>query len=211
MKQLCYYILAVALIFAVCYLIVDSRQAPAAPPAETAGATDLPGSPGPDGPASGSDLYIPEPLSEDAQAALDALYGELRTQDCLCAVAYLGAVPAGTPLAEYLERSGTLTELAEQGGAYRFLPELTPAQCGSGGFTMLYCLVPLSEQAPVCIRAGDRELYRSETGGPVLFTADSNGFQVSIKAPEGEPRELSVMPGSDGRPAAQPGLLDFTK
>ena len=216
MKQIVYYIVALVLLLAVCCAIIVGRRQPAAPPTETNGVTDpqrpsTVTSPGPESPASGTDLYLPEPLSAEAQEALDGLYERLRSEDCLCALAYLGTVPGETPLAEYLERSGLLTELAEQGDAYRFLPELTPAQCAAGGFTMLYCLVQQSDCAGVRIRAGDKTLYRREACVPVLFTADGGGGQLSITTAVGETRDISLTPRADGSFAPQPGLLDFTQ
>lgn len=213
MKQLCYYILAIAMIFGLCFLIVRSQRPQTELPTETGGATD-PGTPvtgTPEAPVSGSDLYLPEPFSEAAQVALDALSDALRTDDRLCAVAYLGTVPAETSLAEHLERSGMLTALAEAHGAYAFLPELTPANCASGGFSRLYCLVLLPESAALRIWAGETELYQGEAGAAVLFTAPDSGFRLSLRTAAGEDRELSVTLQPDGTPAPQTGLLDFTE
>ena len=215
MKQLICYILALVVLLAVCCVIVLGRRQPAAPPAETDGVTQpqrpsTVTSPQPESPASGTDLYLPEPLSEEALAALEDIYGELQGQDCRFALAYLGTVPAGTPLAEYLEGSGTLTELAKLGGAYRFLPEMTPAQCAEGGFTRLYCLVPRAGCGGLRVQAGDKLLYQSESDTPVLFTADGDGVRVSITAPEGETQEFSLTLQADGTLEPQPGILDFT-
>ena len=215
MKRLICYLLALAALLALCCVIVLGRRQPAAPPTETDGVTQpqrpsTVTSPQPESPASGTDLYLPEPLSEEALTALEGLYGELQSQDCRLALAYLGTVPAGTPLAEYLERSGTLTELAKRGGAYRFLPEMTPAQCAEGGFTQLYCLVPQAGCGGLRVQAGDKLLYQSESDTPVLFTADGDGVQVSVTTPEGETQVFSLTPQADGIFGSQTGILDFT-
>ena len=224
MKNIILYILAVAVLFAACYLIVSARRSAETPPAKTAEPTapqqpSTASPPGPDGtkepdvtavPASGTDLYIPEPLSGTARAALDGLYGQMRSQDCQLALAWLGTVPADTPLAEYLERSGLLKELAGQGEAYGFLPELTPAQCAAGGFENLYCLVPQSGCTQLRVLAGEQLLYQGEGDGPALFTGDSNGFRLSITTAAGETLEFSLSPLADGRLEPQAGLVDFT-
>ena len=215
MKRMICYILALVVLLAVCCVIVVGRRQPTAPPTETDGVTrpqrpSTVTSPGLESPASGTDMYIPEPLSEEALAALDGLYGELESQDCRFALAYLGTVHVGTPLAEYLESSGLPRSLAELGGAYRFLPEMTPAQCTEGGFPQLYCLVPQTGCRELHILAGDRVLYQSESDAPVLFAADSDGVRVRITTPEGETLEFPLTLQADGTLEPQPGIFDFT-
>lgn len=213
MKQLLYYILAVALLFGLCVLIVRGQRPRTEQPDETGPVTEsnAPATKDPDAPASATDLFCPEPYSEAAQAALDDLYTELRSQDCRCAVAYLGTVPENTALAPYLESSGLLSGLAAQAAEYAFLPELTPAQCAEGGFAGLYCLVPLPDSSALCLQAGEQVLYQAQRGEPLLFTAGSAGVQLRFLTPAGEQMELTLQPQADGKMEAQSGLLDFTK
>lgn len=135
--------------------------------------------------ASGSDLYIPEPWSDAAQSALEQLRGNMAETGAVCAIAFVGYVDPNVSIAESVAVNDLFSE-TDCGERYPFLMEMTPAQCCAEGHAELYCLVPPADGCLVVIGETDmeegepagpvRELYRSESGEPVYFTADSNGW-----------------------------------
>lgn len=176
-------------------------------------------------PASGSDLLLPEPYSEDAQAALKRLTEEMSESGSVCALAFVDLVDPELSIAASVETY----DLVSAGGCwelYPFLKEMTPAQCFAEGNSELYCLLTAEEGSLVTIEKAEMEhgeptdrtteLYRGSPEGPIFFTADSNGrgasnIRLTVKTPAG--RELSFYPGlysNLGTLGETEGVLDFS-
>lgn len=138
-----------------------------------------------DTPATGTDLLIPEPLSEAASAALAAVRTEAAANGDVCAIAFLGYADPERNIAESLAAENIFAGNPTC-AAYPFLPELTPMNCHGEGFSELLCLVPAGEGYTLRLEeaeleAGEptdrlTELWSGAFSEPILFTADSNGW-----------------------------------
>lgn len=178
-------------------------------------------------PASGTDLCIPEPLSEAAQASLDALRAEIRSSGNLCGMAFLGYVSPLMPLEESILTYGVFEELswADQ---FPFLYEMTPEQCVNPAFSDLYCLVPGESVTKIRIvememdefaeptETESSELAVCDGTQPLLFSAESNGWggsNLRVILTDSQGREAAFCPAilaNLGTIAPCDGVLDFT-
>lgn len=223
MRKMLFLLSAAALVFlSAC---TSRSPAPTVQNTETPHVRTEPGQPEPTQPASGSDLLLPEPYSEDAQAALKRLTEEMSESGSVCALAFVDLVDPELSIAASVETY----DLVSAGGCwelYPFLKEMTPAQCFAEGNSELYCLLTAEEGSLVTIEKAEMEhgeptdrtteLYRGSPEGPIFFTADSNGrgasnIRLTVKTPAG--RELSFYPGlysNLGTLGETEGVLDFS-
>ena len=108
----------------------------------------------------------------------------------LCALALVDYVDPRMTLQENFE---TYDQLGASGFAARwpFMTKILPEQCAARIYSELYCLVPRSPDACVTVsrvRVDDNAeptdeveevLYRAESGEPIFFCAESNGWSGS--------------------------------
>jgi len=131
--------------------------------------------------------------TKPAPGALEKLRGELAQTDALFAVAYLGymdAEPQGYLLEWVAESNPKL--MAQYPFLFRFDRERCVGTVGE-----VYCIIPRSAGASVTVElltwngtdyAVSRELYRSESGKPVLVTCNGGAFtpDTTVTITEGE-------------------------
>ena len=175
--------------------------------------------------SSGSDLFVPEPWSREAADSLSRLRSRAAEAGACCAIALLGYMDSDMTVAAFLAEYDLLSENGS-GDAYPFLREMTPLQCCAEGYTELYCLVPTEKGCLVVIGETElvegeptgpvTEVYRSDSGDPVMFTADSNGWggsciDLTVTTPDGS--TVHCNPGiycNLGTLAIPDEILDFT-
>ena len=178
-------------------------------------------------PASGTDLYLPEPAGEAAAASLAALRNEIAAADAACGIALLGYVSPLLSLEEGIVTDGLLEEKG-YGDAYAFLREMTPLQCVNPAFSELYCLVPGADTVHVTVSemvmdeyAEPTEevsavLYDRDGNDPVFLSADSNGWggsNIRVCVTDGQGNECrfyATLLSNEGRFPETPGVWDFS-
>ena len=209
----------------------EGTDLPAETPAQTTpasgGKTPTGTQPLPQGPASGTDLLIPEALSPEADASLSALRDAIDASDCVCALALLGHVSPELPLEESIVAFSLLEE-RDYALTYPFLAEITPSHCVNPAFSDLYCLVPRSSvrRVTVCQMEMDDDgeqtdrteavLYENTDGAPVFLSSQSNGWggsniRVLLRTEDGT--ETALVPAilaNLGTLAPQDGVYDFS-
>ena len=176
-------------------------------------------------PASGTDLEIPEPLSDAASKSLAQARQLILDADAVFGLAFIGHTDPNMSIPEAI---AAWEALEERGYAecYPFMKEMTPRQCTVGGGSGLYCLLPLSEGDLVVIEQAEilagkpvepyTEIYRSSSGESVFFTAGSDGksgSDVIVTVKDGKGRELRCDPAmwSDlTMPVQTEGVADLT-
>ena len=191
------------------------------PGKDSAATTTLP-------PASGTDLFLPETLTEEAQLSLDVLRSLLRENDALCGIAFIAHTDPQRSLPENIVVHNLFAE-SSLVAAFPFVAEITADRCVGEVFSDMYCLVPTDPDSSISIEllvrdneSGEwlndveRELFSVNDGAPILLSSQSNGWggsNVRITVSTSEGKTVSFQPAllsNTGTVNPCPGVFDFS-
>lgn len=169
-------------------------------------------------PATGSNLSVQEPLSEEARLSLDSLNLQISASGASCGIAYIGKNVSSSTVAECIEKNGILLESGYDAD-YPFMKEMTASQCAKGNFSDVFCLIPNDTVISIVIyeigKSGDRSLlFSSDTCEPLFFSSNctetNNGnVQITIITDNGTPTEFSPCFDANGSLLVGQGIYVF--
>lgn len=158
-------------------------------------------------PASSSDLSTPAPEEDVTDELLLSVRRWIRETDCVFGLAFIGYVDPNMSIAESIETCGVLEE-REYSTHYPFMNGMEAEQYCSNGGSELYCLVPAGAGTGIRIEEAEMEdgeptdrlteVFRTETGKPLFFTLNSNGWggsDVILTVRNADGKELRCNPG----------------
>jgi len=154
-------------------------------------------------PASGTDLPLPEPLTEESAASLEDLRRLIMENDAVCGIAFVAYADPQQSLPENIVSRDLLTASGID-LKFPFVAEITADHCVNEVYSDIYCFVPAEVNSKVLIELlvhdaengewtskVERELFYTDDGAPILLSSQSNGWggsniRITVTTPEGK-------------------------